>query len=439
VIIYLYGVLAEVFLKIRSQLILGIVAIVILSVTATTVVLVRDAAEIMQGQINEKALIMINYFKGVSAEPLLKDDEVTLNTYLNEIISTEGLVYLIITGRDGNVKAADDSSLLGAVLKNRLPEIAAGEKNIFLKYKGRDYSVLAFSGTVDVKAGRIKTEAGKIYAGFDSEYVKEKLIRVYVKSAAIAAGIIIISVIFIVALMHRMMNPLNKLVKGTNKIADGDLNYKIKISAGNECQELANSFNGMTDKLRDYYDGILNAFTVAVDTQDKYIPAHAKRVSKMAVKTAQAAGLSPKRAENLRVAAILKDVGNIGVKRKILDKTDPLTADDVLEIQKHPEIGAKIIKNIDALKDVVPIIIAHHERFDGNGYPDGKKGEEIPVEARILAVADAYDAMTTEREHRKALDKDEAVYELRLNKGKQFDPVITERFIEVINKEGGKA
>jgi HD-GYP domain-containing protein (c-di-GMP phosphodiesterase class II) len=426
-------------LKIRSQLILGIIAIVILSVTATTVVLVRDAGEIIQGQINEKAVIIINYFKGVSAEPLLNNDEVTLNTYLNEMISTEGLVYLIITGRDGDVKAGNDSSLLGAGLKNRLPQIVTGENNVSLKYKGRDYSVIAFSGTVDVKAGHSKTEVGKIYAGFDNEYVKEKLFKVYVKSAGIAAGVIIISILFVIALMHRVMNPLNNLVSGTNKIAAGDLSYKIKISAGNEFQELANSFNGMTDKLKDYYDGILNAFTVAVDTQDKYIPAHAKRVSKMALKTAVAAGLSPKRAENLRVAAILKDVGNIGVKRRILDKKDPLTADDVLEIQKHPEIGAKIIKNIDALKDVVPIIVAHHERFDGNGYPDGKKGEEIPVEARILAVADAYDAMTTEREHRKALDKEEAVYELRLNKGKQFDPVITERFIEVINKEGGKA
>jgi HD-GYP domain-containing protein (c-di-GMP phosphodiesterase class II) len=106
-----------------------------------------------------------------------------------------------------------------------------------------------------------------------------------------------------------------------------------------------------------------------------------------------------------------------------------------LKIQKHPEVSAKILKNIQQLKDVIPIILQHHERYDGLGYPNGLRGNEILREAKILSITDAYDAMITPREHREAMPVEECIYELRSNKGKQFDPDITEAFIAILNKK----
>jgi HD-GYP domain-containing protein (c-di-GMP phosphodiesterase class II) len=147
--------------------------------------------------------------------------------------------------------------------------------------------------------------------------------------------------------------------------------------------------------------------------------------------------MTARQVENIRIAAILKDVGNISVDSSIFSKKEALSPDDIIKIQKHPEVSAKILKNITQLKDVIPVILQHHERYDGLGYPSGLKGSEILKEAKILAITDAYDAMASVREHREAMSVDECIYELRANKGKQFDPDITEAFIELLHRKGG--
>jgi HD-GYP domain-containing protein (c-di-GMP phosphodiesterase class II) len=192
----------------------------------------------------------------------------------------------------------------------------------------------------------------------------------------------------------------------------------------------------MTGKLNDYYEGILNAFMIAVDTKNKYSPSHSMRVARTAVKIGKAMNLGERQLENLRIAAILMDIGNIGVQDNIFEKKELLTAEDFIQIQRHPEIGAKIIRNIPDLNGVVPIIMEHHERYDGMGYPGGLKGPDIMTESRVLAIADAYDAMITEHGNRKVLTAQEAINELRENRGKQFDPAITEIFIGILSGEG---
>jgi len=276
---------------------------------------------------------------------------------------------------------------------------------------------------------------GKIAAAFDKEYIDKRIHVIYLKTGVIALGICLLSIFLVTALAGRIIKPLNTLIEGTEIIAEGGLKHKIKVNVKNEFQSLANSFNAMTDRLNDYYDGLLNAFTAAIDQKDKYSPGHGKRVANLAVELADKINLKPRQIENIRIASILKDVGNIAVDGSILSKKDTLSPDDMIKIQKHPEISAKILNNISSLKEVIPVILQHHERYDGLGYPNGLKGDKILKEAKILAIVDAYDAMITFREHRPALTAEEAVYELRLNKGKQFDPEITEAFITPRKKE----
>lgn len=159
---------------------------------------------------------------------------------------------------------------------------------------------------------------------------------------------------------------------------------------------------------------------------------HAKQVSAWCVSIGESLTLDQASISELRTLGLMHDIGNIAIDTRMLNKPDALTGADWSEIKRHPEIGFRILSSVNELAPLAEIILAHHERWDGTGYPKGLKGKKIPLKARILSVADAYDAMTSERPYRKAMSKDAAVEEIRRNVGTQFDPTIAELFIEKI-------
>jgi HD-GYP domain-containing protein (c-di-GMP phosphodiesterase class II) len=140
-------------------------------------------------------------------------------------------------------------------------------------------------------------------------------------------------------------------------------------------------------------------------------------------------GFAEDRLENLEYGALLHDIGKIGIKDEVLQKPGVLSPEEYQYIQEHPLIGVKIVEGMDFFKDKIPMIRNHHEHFDGSGYPDGLAEEAIPFEARIIAVPDAFDAMTSLRPHRRAIPVDEVIKEMERCKGKQFDPKILEIFM----------
>lgn len=185
-------------------------------------------------------------------------------------------------------------------------------------------------------------------------------------------------------------------------------------------------------EMRNLYISTIQALNKTVEAKDPYTSGHANRVGEYAVELAEAFELPFTSIENIKTAAILHDIGKIGINDSILNKASRLTAEEYQEIMKHPSIGADIISKVDFLKDVTVIVKHHHERYDGKGYPDGLKGDEIPIEASILMIADSYDAMTSDRPYRKALTPEEAVEELRKNSGTQFHPELVTKFISII-------
>jgi len=136
------------------------------------------------------------------------------------------------------------------------------------------------------------------------------------------------------------------------------------------------------------------------------------------------------RLENLVFGAVLHDIGKIGIRDEVLQKKGPLTPEEYQYVQQHPLIGVKIVEGIDFFKDKIPMIRNHHEHYDASGYPDGLIGETIPLEARIIGVSDAFDAMTSLRPHRKAMPVEDVILEMEKGKGKQFDPKILEIFLK---------
>ena len=149
----------------------------------------------------------------------------------------------------------------------------------------------------------------------------------------------------------------------------------------------------------------------------------------MSMRIGMKMGFSEERLESLVFGALLHDIGKIGIRDEVLQKKGQLTPEEYQYVQQHPLIGVKIVEGIDFFKDKISMIRNHHEQYDGSGYPDGLIGEVTPLEARIIAVSDAFDAMTSLRPHRKAMPIDEVIEELEKGKGKQFDPKILEIFL----------
>jgi putative nucleotidyltransferase with HDIG domain len=168
-----------------------------------------------------------------------------------------------------------------------------------------------------------------------------------------------------------------------------------------------------------------------LEAKDKCTEGHSKRVAILATLLAKRLGFSDQNVEKLRLAGILHDIGKIGIREACLNKPGKLSDDEYSEVKAHPLISERILKPIDELQEILPEIIHHHERYDGNGYPYGLRCEEIPLKARILAMADCFDAMTSDRPYRAALTTDEAMEEVRKNTGKQFDPQLVSVFCEM--------
>jgi len=191
-------------------------------------------------------------------------------------------------------------------------------------------------------------------------------------------------------------------------------------------------------KMRKVYLDTIRALAAAIDAKDPYTKGHSERVAETSVALAQELNLSGRDIEDIEYTALLHDIGKIGIADKILGKKGSLTNQEYEKIKEHTIMGANIIEPVDFLKNSYEAIYHHHERYDGKGYPDGVKSKDIPVFSRIIAVADAYDAMNSDRPYRKKLNKDKILKELTDQSGKQFDPEVVEALISVLDREREK-
>ena len=180
---------------------------------------------------------------------------------------------------------------------------------------------------------------------------------------------------------------------------------------------------------------VLRTLSTTIETKDEYTRGHSHRVGEYAALIARELGWSQAEIINLKNTADLHDIGKIGVPDTILNKPTKLTEDEYIIIKDHTVIGAEILKNITLIPHAAEVARSHHERYDGTGYPDGLKGEDIPLYARVIAVADSYDAMSSRRIYRSALSRQEICEEIRSNQGKQFDPVIAEVFLRLLTED----
>jgi putative nucleotidyltransferase with HDIG domain len=197
------------------------------------------------------------------------------------------------------------------------------------------------------------------------------------------------------------------------------------------------SYKLYIDMRRVYIDTV-KSFSQAIEIKDPYTQGHSLRVGEYAVALGKRVKLSHKKLENLKMAAILHDIGKIGIEESILNKPGKLTEEEFDKIKQHPENGFKILQDIEFLKDVSAIILDHHEKMDGTGYPNRQKQEEISTEAAILSIADVYDALTSDRPYRKALSVEQAFNIIEEGKGNHFKAQLADEFIAMIKEQGSE-
>jgi len=200
-------------------------------------------------------------------------------------------------------------------------------------------------------------------------------------------------------------------------------------------EESTKNLTRLYEDLRSTYMRTIKVLAQAIDARDHYTHSHSENVAKYAVIIAEEMGLSAKEVETIQEACELHDLGKIGIEDNILSKTTTLTAGEWEQIKRHPTIGAQILGPLPFLNEVTELIRQHHEHYDGLGYPEGRRGEDILLGARIIHLADAYESMRSARSYRKTpLSKEQAIAEIQKNTGTQFDPKAAEAFLRIVDR-----
>lgn len=312
---------------------------------------------------------------------------------------------------------------------------------------------------------------GNIMIAFTDQFYEQKKYRDIFYE--IFLGLLEISFLgwIVLWISSRITKPLLNLTQVADNIAEGNLDNKLMINTADEIGTLENTILSMQNQLKSHineielnhdeiqalyeettamneelenlvstldknYQETIMALANAIEASDSYTRGHCDRVQKYAILIADKIGMNARDKRNLHMAAILHDIGKIGVPMEILNKETPLTAAEIDHIKQHSDIGYQIMKDIEFLSESAQIVLQHHERYDGKGYNNGISGESILLSARIIGIADAYDAMTSSRAYRKTpLTREQAIDEIVMGKGTQFDSKLVEAFLEVLTFE----
>jgi HD-GYP domain-containing protein (c-di-GMP phosphodiesterase class II) len=242
--------------------------------------------------------------------------------------------------------------------------------------------------------------------------------------------------------------PIRLLAQRTREIAEGNYQQRVELKTHNEIGELAQNFNVMSESIEHAVEQLKKAahenhllfvnsvrmLAAAIDAKDPYTRGHSERVARYSIGIGKNLSLPDKEMRNLRISALLHDVGKIGIDDRILRKPGALSDDEFEVMKGHPSKGAAIMSGVAQLIDIVPGMKYHHEKWSGGGYPDGLEGEQIPMQARIVAIADTFDAMTTNRPYQKAMEVGYVVEKIKSFAGTRFDPRVVDAFVAAVKR-----
>jgi len=417
-----------------------------LTIIAQTAALMVDSDTLLSVPLNKEGLYSPQY--KVIAEKLRK------------IKDTNPMIRYIYT-----MSKTDQKGVLQFIVDPE-PLTQLGKRQVVTSYPGEKYDTSNFpemlkgfqAPSADKKLGSdewgmvlsgyapIKDKTGKAVAilGVDitaqDVYLTEKEVKRRILLVLLLG--VFISIILGLSLSKRITRRINKLVEGTRHIAAQDLDYKVDVKGHDEISELAASFNQMASslsaskkKLQDYFFRVVQSLVKILEAKDAYTMGHSERVANYAKAIALEMGFSEDKAEMVRKAGELHDIGKLVIDEGIINKKDKLNDAEWKVVREHPVVAEEVLKPVLIDEELLAMVRGHHERYDGTGYPDRLKGDNINIFAQIICVADSFDAMTSPRSYRAALSEEVAIEELKKNSGTQFNTQIVKAFLKTLHKE----
>jgi HD-GYP domain-containing protein (c-di-GMP phosphodiesterase class II) len=351
----------------------------------------------------------------------------------------EGLVEVYIVDSRGHLIAHSDPKRL---LSD--PDVSKVEiVRQFLETRGRAAATVPFA--IPAKGGtlkmlgtftRVPDDSGwGVIVQVDESKAYYQATDMFKRSALLVALVALLAIVLGSLFAGRISHPLQELALGARRLAGGDYATRVSVKGRSEVGMLGEAFNQMGGEIqkaieevrkqaalnKELFMGSIKMLANAIDEKDPYTRGHSERVAFYSAVMARHLGMSPDEVEKVHLSGIIHDVGKIGIEDKILRKASALTDDEYEMMKQHPTKGAHILDAVPLLKQMAGAGLMHHENVDGSGYPDGLKGDQIPLLGRIVSVADAFDAMTTDRPYSKAMTYDAALARLRFLAGKKFD------------------
>lgn len=325
---------------------------------------------------------------------LIVDDEPTVRAFLNKALTNEGYRCLTAGNADEALHTLSEYSIGLVILDIRMPGKSGLELLQEISEMYPDIAVIMATATADTKTAVICMKSGAY------DYITKPI-------------------------------NIDELYLGIERAFE---KRKLELELKEYRQHLEDKIVEQSGRIRASFINSIRSLVYALEAKDEYTSGHSQRVADISAAIARELHLPQDSIDKIVLAALVHDIGKIGVKESILNKPEKLTVDELLEVQKHPEIGERIMGPVADDEEILRYIRNHHVFFNGGGYPDKLKGYQIPMGARILSVADAYEAMTSHRPYRKAMSDEEACTELIRCKNEQFDPEVVDAFLRSKNK-----
>jgi HAMP domain-containing protein len=418
-------------LALRLQLVLTSALLVLLTVVSIGLLVLGEVRGTLRDQMELRGKAIAKNLAGISGDYLIASDQLALANFTAGALNNDDVIYAQIMNQRGIIMASSPAANVNGLYSppEGLQDLGGQDSLAQRYYNGRAW-VQDVAVNVMVGAAR----AGSVHVGMNEGAIDQALDdeRDHI---VIAASAVLAVALMLAWLMSRWIaKPLERLSVAVKHLGQGNLDTRVQVGGPYELQRLEERFNAMAAKVENLVRGSIQSLATALAEHDQVSPGHADRVAKLAVRVAKQLKLGPEQLEELKLASQLIDIGHMGVPPGLLHKSEPLSDEELRKLRTHPQVGARIIEPIPVLKGVVPLLMHHHERWDGRGYPLGLKGEAIPLGARILAVCDSFDAMLTEKRHRRARSQSDAAKEIARCSGAQFDPAVVEAFVAQLSK-----
>jgi putative nucleotidyltransferase with HDIG domain len=438
------------FKNIRTKLTLYILLLLLATVLTSYAIISRVIYDSISGEIVKRAGSISRTIAAAAGYSLLSQDLLGLDSIVFKAKSSNpDIEYIAIVDPGKKIIVHNDTNKTGERLAlSESRALMAAEDSVSI------YETAGSSGNIfEIETPIIfqNKSLGSVVMGVNRSVLAAARAEIRGRIIWIFGLILALGVVSSVFLSSVLSRPVKQLASGVEEMKAGKRSRPLRVYSRDELGRLTKSFNEMTaqiiaqkDKLSKYandleesYVSTVRVLAAAIDARDAYTHGHSTRVSQLSVDIAREMGLEPEKIEEVEISCLFHDVGKIKMPDSILHKEGRLDPSERREMMRHPEFGAEILTKAQSLFKYIPAVRHHHERFDGTGYPDGLEGDRIPMTAAIVSLADAYDAMTSDRPYRVAMSQEEAVGKIVQASGKQFDPEIVRIFLRVL--ESAKA